>query len=426
MVYNPVMRDARTNHAAAARIVFPCILLAGHIFSLILYQRIRGSLTDPYGSIVDFRVLVLLALADVAFLAWFSGKALNALFLAIQLVLILFMLTLANNDRGITLVLSTAFLISCSHFLKRPVNVISAACAGFAILCFQQSIKVGGVLTPAPGLHDIMTLGFLFAILIALDFLLSTVLDSHQALNELIRNQRNTIVNLVETNVGIQKYAVTKKEEFENAERLRITRDIHDTVGYVLTNNITLLRACSYYVPRRLKKAHSFLEDALKNATDGLNETRAVLRKLREINRADSVGEIDAVIRLFRESTGIKVAYDLGNTSGHWGNSLDGVFYRVIQEALVNSVRHGKATEVSISFWKTETELVLNVSDNGQGADDQEGKGIGLTGMQERLSFFQGTLEARRYPYGFVLCIRVPLARVHEERNEDSPLDVRG
>jgi signal transduction histidine kinase len=419
------MHDTRANHAASAAIAFPGILLAGHLFSLILYQGIKGTLIDPYNSTIDFRILVLLAMADVAFLAWFSKKTLNVLFLTIQLVLILFMLTLANNDRGITLVLSSAFLISCGYFLKRPSNVAFASLAGIAILCFQQSIRVGGLLTPAPGAHDIMTLVFLFAILIALDFLLSTVLDSHQALNELIRNQRNTIVNLVETNVGIQKYAVTKKEEFENAERLRITRDIHDTVGYVLTNNITLLRACSYYVPQRLKKAHSFLDDALKNATDGLNETRAVLRKLRDITRADGMVEIDTVIRLFRESTGIKVTFDLGNTSGRWGSSLDAVFYRVIQEALVNSVRHGKATEVSVSFWKTETELVLNISDNGQGADDEAGKGIGLLGMQERLSFFQGTLDARRYPYGFVLSIRVPLARAHEEMHEDSPLDVR-
>lgn len=417
------MCGART--AASCKVVFPGILLAGHLFSFVLCGLIKSTLVDPYNSVVDLRILVLLAMADVAFLVWFSKKALNILFLTVQLVLVLFILTVANNNREITVILSASFLIACGYFLKKPLNLVFAFLASISILGFQQSISVGGIQTPAPGANEIMALGFLFAILIALDFILSTVLDSHEALNELIKNQRNTIVNLAETNVGIQKYALTKKEEFENAERLRITRDIHDTVGYVLTNNITLLRACSYYVPQRLKKAHIFLNDALKNASNGLSETRNVLRKLREISRPSSSGEIETIIRLFRESTGIKVTFDLGNTLGSWGASLDAVFYRVIQEALVNSVRHGKATEVSIAFWKTDTELVLNISDNGKGSDDEAGKGIGLTGMQERLSFFRGTLEVRRYTYGFVLGIRVPLATIHEEMHEDSQIDVR-
>ena len=406
-------------------IVFPGILLAGHVFSFVQYQLVRNTLIDPYNSVVDARVLLLLAVVDVVFLVRFRKKALNMLFLTIQLVLILFVLTITNCNLGITVILSSVFLIACGYFLRKPVNLVFAFLAGMCILSFQQSISVGGVQTPAPGASEMLMLGFLFVILILLDFIISTVLDSHEALNELIKNQRNTIVNLVETNVGIQKYALNKKEEFENAERLRITRDIHDTVGYVLTNNITLLRACSYYVPRRLKKAHSFLDDALKNASNGLSETRSVLRKLREVTRNDGPAEIDTIIRLFRESTGIKVTFDLGNTSGRWSGSLDSVFYRVIQEALVNSVRHGKATEVSIIFWKTETELVLNISDNGQGSDDEAGKGIGLTGMQERLSSFRGTLDVRRYPHGFVLTIRVPLDTIHEEMHEDSPVDVR-
>ena len=417
------MRGART--AVSCKIVFPGILLAGHVFSFVLYRLIKSTLIDPYSSVIDFRILILLAMFDVVLLIRFSKRALNVLFLAIQLVLILFILTVANNNREITVILSSSFLIACGYFLRRPWNVVFALFAGLSILSFQQSINVGAMQTPAPGIQELMGLGFLFAILIGLDFILSTVLDSHESLNELITNQRNTIVNLAETNVGIQRYALTKKEEFENAERLRITRDIHDTVGYVLTNNITLLRACSYYVPQRLKKAHTFLNDALKNATNGLSETRNVLRKLREITRPSGPGEIDTIIRLFRDSTGIKVTFDLGNTSGDWGGSLDAVFYRVIQEALVNSVRHGKATEVSISFWKTDTDLVLNIGDNGRGSDDEAGKGIGLTGMQERLSFFRGTLDVRRHPYGFVLSIRVPLSTIHEEIHEDSPVDVR-
>lgn len=420
------MDKPRKDFVRLCRILFPGVLLAANLFSYIQYQSIRDGLIDPYNSVVDIRVLLLLSIANILFLVRFYKRMLNFLFLTIQLILLLFMTSLANSNLEMTVILSSAFMFACGYYLKKPANLIFAFFAGISILGFQQSVWIDNVQTPTVNVQRLLMLGFLFILIIVLDFILSSIIESQETLHELIRNQRNTIVNLVETNVGIQKYALTKKEEFENEERLRITRDIHDTVGYVLTNNITLLRACTYYVPKRMKKAHIFLEDALKNAHTGLNETRSILKKLHTMDKINGAAEIIKIVHLFKESTGIDVKYNLGNTQGTWRKDLDLVFYRIIQEGLVNSLKHGKATRISISFWQTDADIVLNVSDNGKGIQNGEMKeGIGLKGMQERLSPFNGTLDAQSYPHGFALAVRVPLSSIREDGHEADQTDVR-
>ena len=92
----------------------------------------------------------------------------------------------------------------------------------------------------------------------------------------------------------------------------------------------------------------------------------------------------------------------------------------------MNSVKHGKATRISISFWQTENELLLSISDNGRELQNGEiKKGIGLQGMEERLSRFNGKLEAHSYSLGFTLNISVPLKSIEkEEINEINQADV--
>ena len=419
------MDGSKTSYARACSVLFPTILATSSIFTFLQYASIRAGIVDPYGSLVDIRVLLLLSVLNVAPLVRFYKRNLALLFLTIQLVLVLFIISLTNNNLTITVILSTALMFAGGYYLKRPVNLVFTIAAAASILAFQRSIPVGDAQTPTISSPELLMLGFLCLLVTALSYVVSSIIEAHEAMTGLIRDQKDTIATLVETNVDIQKYALVKKDELENAERLRITRDIHDTVGYVLTNNITLLRACTYYVPRRLKKAHVFLQDALVNAQDGLKETRRILKKLREITDDGRGAAIRKMIRLFQESTGIGVTYNVGNTPGTWTKGLDYAFYRIIQEGLVNSVKHGKASRIDVSFWQTETDLVLNISDNGAGLpEDDLNDGIGLQGMRERLLRFGGTLEAQSSAHGFALAVRVPLAAANGERDEAHQADV--
>lgn len=400
--------------------MFPLIAALGSLVCYIRFRSIRHRLVDPYNGMLDPAWLLALFALAILPLMRYRKSYVNILFLTIQLVLVLIICTTINNDPALMMVLATVFMFSIGYYLKRPANTAFALVAAAAILAFQRPIVSGELQTPAIDIDTQVMLGSLFAVLIVVNAVVSSIIDSYETLNERIEAQRKTIVALIETNVGIQKYALTKKEEFEHEERLRITRDIHDTIGYVLTNNIMLLRACDYYVPERLKKAHVFIDDALANAQSGLNETRAILKKLHNFNSESGAAEILKIIDLFRLSTGILIRIDFGNSRSSWGRSLDYTFYRIIQEGLVNAVKHGKSTEISIVFWQTETQVILTIADNGMGGPDEEPeRGIGLLGMQERLSRFGGTLEASRYPHGFTLRATVPLSGVGMEAHRE-------
>ncbi len=410
------MHERFTNYARYSRLVFPLITALGSAVCYARFRSIESRLVDPYEGILDPTLALVLFAALVFPLARFRRSYLNILFLVVQLVLVLIVTSTVNNDPALTMVLGTVYMFAVGYYLKRPANSVFALLAAAAILAFQRPIVAGDLRTPAVSVDALVMLGSLFAVLVAVNAVVSTIIDAYEAMGERIEAQQKTIVGLIETNVGLQKYALTKKEEFESEERLRITRDIHDTIGYVLTNNIMLLRACGYYVPQRLKKAHVFIADALENAQNGLNETRAILKQLHTLNMASGAAEILKIVDLFRASTGVAIRIDFGNARSSWGRSLDYTFYRIIQEGLVNAVKHGKSTEISIVFWQTDDEVILTIADNGAGGtEDEAKKGIGLLGMRERLERFGGRLEACRYPHGFTLRAVVPLGRAGAE-----------
>jgi two-component system sensor histidine kinase UhpB len=86
------------------------------------------------------------------------------------------------------------------------------------------------------------------------------------------------------------------------------------------------------------------------------------------------------------------------------------VVYRVAQEALVNAARHSGASRIEVSLEPCDSSIRLQVSDNGSGfAFDEEGKGLGLSGMRERALLVGGTLEIDSSPgRGTTVKLEVP------------------
>jgi signal transduction histidine kinase len=135
------------------------------------------------------------------------------------------------------------------------------------------------------------------------------------------------------------------------------------------------------------------------------------LRKLREEQPGltNSPRAIFKIVSIFRKITGIEVELSLGNMPHYLSQELNLALYRTVQEALTNAVRHGKANHVRVSFWVNAGELRLTITDNGKGAFEVV-KGIGLTGMEERIGALGGTVQiGRAAEGGFSLAVQVPL-----------------
>jgi signal transduction histidine kinase len=89
---------------------------------------------------------------------------------------------------------------------------------------------------------------------------------------------------------------------------------------------------------------------------------------------------------------------------------LDLTAYRLLQEALTNTLRHAQATRAVVGVRYRPGVLVLTVRDDGRGADDAAPPGNGLLGMRERVAVFGGRLTTGSAPGGgYELSAELPL-----------------
>jgi signal transduction histidine kinase len=86
--------------------------------------------------------------------------------------------------------------------------------------------------------------------------------------------------------------------------------------------------------------------------------------------------------------------------------------YRVVQEALHNCARHSHATTVRIRVRQELDRLLLTIQDDGQGFDVRETKGMGLLGMQERVTRLEGKCRVESQPgQGTILSVELPFTK---------------
>ena len=233
---------------------------------------------------------------------------------------------------------------------------------------------------------------------------------------KLIDNQRETsrLDSLVErltiANLGYQEYAKTIEESSTENERKRVTRDIHDIVGYTLTNNITMMEAIKDMMRINPLGVASLVKSARENAEEGLAQVREALHILREqrIDHLKGHGAVEKLISIFEQATGVRVDFILNDGRWNFSKEIDFVLYHIVQESLMNAFRHGKANEIRIFLDADHDHLTLKIRDNGKGAGQLK-EDIGIQGMRERTDRLRGTLTAHSIVDGFEVCAIIPI-----------------
>ncbi len=334
------------------------------------------------------------------YLLMVMGYSISA-FLSVRLVLGIGLMT----EIGTLCELPFALILSC-------LSLIGLALAQALPAFFGTSAIVES--PPRPTADQLVVYCVVLCAFAAATILLMRMMRRHQDQDTTIRIQEANMDTLAELNLNLQGYARTVDEESSERERNRISREIHDISGYIFTNLIALMDAAG----RMPREDYAGLADVLitarKTAQEGLRETRLALRKLREEKprETNTSRAIYKIVSIFRKITGLEVSLSLGNLPNYLPQDLSLALYRTIQEALTNAVRHGKATKVRVRFWVDRDELQLAITDNGRGAFEVV-KGIGLSGMEERIGALGGAVCVGRAPEGgFSLAVRVPLGGV--------------
>ncbi|MCL6590538.1 MAG: sensor histidine kinase [Firmicutes bacterium] len=238
--------------------------------------------------------------------------------------------------------------------------------------------------------------------------LIRTLLDKVRQLSFQAEEFHKSNVRLVEANLGLQDYTVRQQRESIMNERNRISREIHDSVGYMLTNLIAVLDYTRELIIAGKDQALEKLDSGREQAREALAEVRRAVRALRPPIEVSHLQAISALITAFSEVTKIEVSAHMSDLPDSLTEELDWLIYRVIQEALTNTFRHGQANHVFINVHLKSKLLSITIRDNGLGAADIK-LGCGLTGIQERVKALGGRFEVESGPnQGFTIKILIP------------------
>ena len=222
-----------------------------------------------------------------------------------------------------------------------------------------------------------------------------------------------SLSRLAAANMSYQAYALDLEERSVQKERQRITRDIHDIVGYTLTNNIIMMEAAVDMIRKDPLGVPRLLHSVRENAEQGLEQIRAALYQLRAQSERmpEGVGAIARMVQVFQRATGVEVRLELGGVPFRLTGEVSSIVHHFVQEGLINSFRHGRATQVLVMFYLGESDLAVNVWDNGKGAETPK-EGIGISGMRERADQVGGSVSYENAVDGFSITLRLPKDRI--------------
>ena len=189
-------------------------------------------------------------------------------------------------------------------------------------------------------------------------------------------------------------------------ERTRIARELHDVIAHSLAVMVAQADGGRYAAPEDSDAASRALAQIGETGRDALAQMRRLLGALRA---GEQGGDLPGLVRRLA-SAGLPVELEVEGAPRELSPELRLSLHRVAQEALTNVLKHaGSPRRVEVILRYLDSEVVLEVRDDGRGAAAGDGQGHGLAGMRERVALHSGTLHAGpRARGGYEVCARLP------------------
>lgn len=199
----------------------------------------------------------------------------------------------------------------------------------------------------------------------------------------------------------------------QEQERVRIARDLHDEVAQALSGIALGLEAVESAA--RLETAREQANRLGDEVTDAMGELRRVVEHLRPDELAD-LGLAASLERMVADrqasNPNIKIVFHSGVNVRRLDPEAELAVYRVVQEALTNSIKHAGAKTIEIDLAEADSSFAARVRDDGCGFDIEASTtdGLGLGGMRERARLLRGKLQIDSVPgRGTEVALHLPL-----------------
>jgi signal transduction histidine kinase len=200
------------------------------------------------------------------------------------------------------------------------------------------------------------------------------------------------------------------------AERARIARELHDVIAHSVSVMVVQAGAAEEVLQEAPERARAPLEAVQETGRQTIVELRRLLGILREDGQAvplapqPGMAHLDLLLEQIREA-GLPVELRIQGRPTPLPPGVDLAAYRIVQEALTNTLNHAGPAHAEVIVRYAERALELEVVDDGRGPPPtSSGGGHGLVGMRERAALYGGTLQAgpRADAAGFAVRARLP------------------
>ncbi len=326
-----------------------------------------------------------------------------------------------HNDSSALILLGIALAVAQGAALRwrrsHPEWVMVVALAGGlgiqllapeVVLPVAGLFAIGSLAAARPPRVSLVGLAALIA-LVAANFFTTTVEDTvftmglavgAWALGEAARNRRTAI-----------------DEEARRAvsdERAHIARELHDVIAHSVSVIVVQAAAADDVFDERPDQARAALRSIERSGREAMTELRRLLGAVRPEARppAPQPGLDRVELAEPLRAAGLGVGVHREGDPAPLPAGVDLSAYRIVQEALTNTLRHARASraEVTLSYGADSVELEVTDDGNGVSAADPCAPGQGLMGMRERAALLGGTLEAGPLPRGgYRVHARLPL-----------------
>lgn len=216
---------------------------------------------------------------------------------------------------------------------------------------------------------------------------------------------------LIAANKELEMYANSIEEITLLKERNRISREIHDSVGHALSTAMIQLSAMQAIANKEGSSLNSMANNLREFINESFQDVKRAVRELKpdEYDNYQGVLRLQEVCKTFKKMSGIEVKTIIAK--GEWGLSTKQAshLYRITQEVLSNSLKHGKATLIKVIMNFTDSEFIISFNDNGVGSDIISESGVGLKSIRERTEELNGIVDIKSEKgRGFFIKVIVP------------------
>jgi signal transduction histidine kinase len=237
------------------------------------------------------------------------------------------------------------------------------------------------------------------------------------ALGESVRTRKVIAADAVARAELVER---TREEEARarvDEERLRIAREVHDTVAHALAIINVQSGVTAHLLDKRPEGTREALEAIEQTSSRALREMRSILGVLRDEHDGRAphpgLGEVDDLLATARRA-GLDITLERAPATLVLPSAVDSAAYRILQESITNVIRHVGPTRVRVGLDYRDDSLELEVTNEGgstavNGADTRSSPGRGILGMRERCQLLGGHLDAGPTAAGgFAVKARLP------------------